>query len=44
MLNHKTNERELAYIVKVAEAKDLEGYDRVHSCKVHFYKSLCIVK
>lgn len=34
MLNHKTNERELAYIVKVAEAKDLDGYDRVRSCKV----------
>lgn len=34
MLNPKTNERELAYIVKVSEAKDLEGYDRVHSCKV----------
>lgn len=34
MLNPKTNERELAYIVRVSEAKGLEGYDRVHSCKV----------
>jgi len=34
MLNSKTNERELAYIVKVSETKDLEGYDRVHSCKI----------
>lgn len=28
------NKRELAYIVRVSEAKDLDGYDRVHSCKV----------
>ena len=34
MLNLKTNERELAYIVKVSEAKDIDGYDRVHSCKI----------
>ena len=34
MLNSKTNERELAYIVRVSETKDLEGYDRVQSCKV----------
>ena len=30
MLNPKTNERELAYIVKVTEAKELPGYDSVH--------------
>lgn len=34
MLNPKTNERELAYIVKVSEAKELPGYDSVHLCKV----------
>ncbi len=28
------NKRELAYVVKVSEVKDLEGYDRVHLCKV----------
>lgn len=28
------DKRELAYIVRVSEAKDLDGYDRVHSCKV----------
>ena len=27
------NKRELAYIVKVSEAKDLEGYDKVHYIK-----------
>lgn len=27
------NKRELAYIVKVSEAKDLEGYDKVHHIK-----------
>jgi hypothetical protein len=34
MLNPKTNERELAYIVKVSEVKDLPGYDSVHYVKV----------
>lgn len=34
MINPKTNERELAYVVKVSETKDIDGYDRVHSCKV----------
>jgi hypothetical protein len=34
MLNPKTNERELAYVVKVSETKDIDGYDRVHLCKV----------
>jgi hypothetical protein len=34
MLNPKTNERELAYIVKVSEAKELPGYDSVHYVKV----------
>ncbi len=28
------DKRELAYVVRVTEAKDLEGYDRVHLCKV----------
>lgn len=35
MLNHKTNERELAYIVRVSETKDLEGYDKVHYVHVN---------
>jgi hypothetical protein len=30
MINPKTNTRELAYIVEVAETKPLEGYDSVH--------------
>lgn len=34
MLNPKTNERELAYIVKVSEAKELPGYDSVHYVSV----------
>lgn len=29
------NKRELAYIVKVSEAKDLEGYDKVHYIRVN---------
>lgn len=33
MLNNK-GERELAYIVKVLETKDLEGYDKVHYIRV----------
>ena len=28
------DKRELAYIVRVSEAKDLEGYDKVHLVKV----------
>lgn len=32
MLN-KNNERELAYIVTIAETKQLEGYDNVHYVK-----------
>ena len=28
------DKRELAYVVKVSETKDIEGYDRVHLCKV----------
>lgn len=28
------DKRELAYVVKVSDTKDLEGYDRVHLCKV----------
>ena len=40
MLNPKTNERELAYIVKVSEVKDLEGYDRVHA--VHCLGWWCV--
>ena len=35
MLNPKTNERELAYIVKVSEAKELPGYDSVHYVHVN---------
>ena len=27
------NKRELAYVVKVSESKDLEGYDKVHYVK-----------
>ena len=34
MLNPKTNERELAYIVHVTEAKELPGYDHVHYVKI----------
>ena len=34
MLNPKTNERELAYIVEVSETKELPGYDKVHYIKV----------
>ena len=30
MLNPKTNQRELAYITTVTDAKTLAGYDRVH--------------
>lgn len=33
MLN--VNKRELAYIVKVSESKDLEGYDKVHYIRVN---------
>ena len=33
MLNNK-GERELAYIVKVLETKDIEGYDKVHYTRV----------
>lgn len=35
MLNPKTNERELAYVVKVSEAKELPGYDNVHYIHVN---------
>ena len=35
MLNNKTGNRELAYIVKVVETKDLEGYDKVHYVRVN---------
>lgn len=28
------DKREFAYVVKVSETKDLEGYDRVHLCKI----------
>lgn len=34
MLNQKTNQRELAYIVKVTETKDLEGYDKVYYVRI----------
>lgn len=35
MLNSKTNKRELAYIVKISETKNLEGYERVHYVRVN---------
>lgn len=35
MLNQKTGNRELAYIVKVLETKDIEGYDKVHYVRVN---------
>ena len=37
MLNPKTQERELAYIVEVQEAKDLPNYDSVHYIRVNGY-------
>lgn len=40
MLNPKTNERELAYVVKVSETKELPGYDRVHY--VHILGWWCV--
>lgn len=40
MLNPKTNERELAYIVKATEAKELQGYDSVHL--VHVFGWQCV--
>lgn len=35
MLNPKTNERELAYIVRVDEVKELPGYDRIAHYRVN---------
>lgn len=35
MINPKTNERELAYIVRVSEVKELPGYDSVHYVHVN---------
>lgn len=43
MLNPKTNERELAYIVKVSEAKELPGYDKVHLITVLGWKCVAPV-
>ena len=34
MLNHKTNERELAYVVRISETRELPGYDNVHYVQV----------
>lgn len=34
MLNPKTNQRELAYIVRVSDTRDLDGYTNVHYIKV----------
>jgi len=34
MLNHKTKERELAYVVRISETRELIGYDNVHYIKV----------
>jgi hypothetical protein len=38
MINPKTNKRELAYIVKVSEAKELPGYDSVHLVHVNAWQ------
>lgn len=35
MLNPKTNQRELAYVVEVGETRSLEGYERVHSIHIN---------
>lgn len=35
MLNHKTNERELAYVVRISETRELPGYDNVHYVHVN---------
>ena len=35
MLNKKTNERELAYIVRISETRELPGYDNVHYVHVN---------
>lgn len=35
MLNPKTNKRELAYVVQIAETKELTGYDSVHYVHVN---------
>lgn len=40
MLNPKTNERELAYIVKVDKTEELPGYDRVHLAHVLGWKCI----
>ena len=40
MLNPKTNERELAYVVEVSETKELPGYDKVHY--VHILGWWCV--
>lgn len=37
MLNPNTNQRELAYIVEVAETKPLEGYDKVHYIRINLW-------
>ena len=34
MLNPKTNDRELAYIVRVSDTKDIPNYDKVYSVHV----------
>ena len=38
MLNPKTNERELAYIVKVNGTEDIPGYDKVHTVYILGWK------
>ena len=34
MLNPKTNQRELAYVVQIDEIRPIEGYDRVEHARV----------
>lgn len=42
MLNQKTQKRELAYIVEIAETRKLEGYDTVHYVRVNGW--WCVAK
>ena len=42
MLNQKTQKRELAYIVEIAETRKLEGYDAVHAVRVNGW--WCVAK
>ena len=42
MLNQKTGNRELAYIVEIAETRKLDGYDNVHYVKINEW--WCVAK